>query len=280
MASSDFVAGAGPRTPLSYGKDASARVAGIYRTAEIERQRAVCVELLASRPGERVLDIGCGPGLLAVDLARSVGRHGRVLAADVSVDMLSIAARSAEAAGVSAVIAPLRLDATAIPLAGGVMDAVVAVQTLEWVPRVDDALAESFRVIRPGGRILVLDTDWSAIQWHSDDPQRLDRLVAAWAGATAWAALPRSLPDRLRAAGFADVEVATLPIEADRLDPDGYAARQIDHMAAVVRERGALRDDELAAIHAEQRTLSRTGRFHFRVLRTIVTARRPGSAAR
>jgi SAM-dependent methyltransferase len=257
---------------LTYGSDESARVDGIYRTPQMREQRARTVEMLAVRPGETVVDLGCGPGLLAVELARA---GGCVLAVDVSPDMLARTAAHARSNGVAGRVWPARLDVTALALAVGSVDAVVAVQTLEWVPGIAAALTEAWRVLRPGGRILVLDTDWSRLQWHSDDPARLGRLRRAWSAAAAWPTLPASLPGRLRRNGFVDIRVSNFPIGAARLDPDGYVARQIAHMLAVVRDREAVTDDEAAAIAAEQVALSAADRFSFRLDRTIVTARRP-----
>lgn len=257
---------------LVYGPDESARVDGIYRTPEMSQQRARCVQLVAVRPGETVVDFGCGPGLLAVELAR-VG--GYVVAADVSPDMLARATAHARETDLAARVWPAQLDVTALGLADGSADAVVAVQTFEWVPGVSAAIAEAWRVLRPGGRILVLDTDWSRLQWYSDEPARLSRLRRAWLAASAWPTLPASMPSRMRRIGFVDIAVTSFRIAADRLDADGYVSRQIAHMLAVASDRDALSDEDARAIADEQVALSSAGRFSFRLDRTIVTARRP-----
>jgi ubiquinone/menaquinone biosynthesis C-methylase UbiE len=261
-------------TPLRYGRDAAARVQAIYRTPEIAAQRRACLALLAGRPGEHVLDLGCGPGLLAVELAAAVGPTGTVTAADISADMLVLTRDAAAGAGVG--LRVVRADATALPLPDAGLDAAITVQTLEFVPAVDRALAELLRVLRPGGRLLVLDTDWSEVDWHSADPSRRARFLAAWSAATAWPSLPRTLPARLAAAGFIDIETHDFPLGGT--DFDGYAARQIDHMCATILDRSALPAAEVAAVRAEQHDLARAGRFSFRLRRGIAVAGRPGAA--
>jgi arsenite methyltransferase len=257
---------------LAYGPDESARVDSIYRTPEMQQQRNRCIQMVAVRPGETVVDLGCGPGLFAVELARL---GGYVVAADVSPDMLARAAAHARSAELATRVWPAQLDITALGLADGSADVVVAIQTLEWVPDVAAALTEAWRVLRPGGRILVLDTDWSRLHWHSDEPARLARLRRAWLTASAWPTLPASLPSRMRRTGFVDISVTSFRVVADRLDPDDYVARQIAHMLAVASDRDALSEEEARAIADEQTELSSAGRFFFRLDRTIVTARRP-----
>ena len=66
----------------------------------------------------------------------------------------------------------LKADATRLPFEAGHFDAAVSTQVYEYVPDVDRALADLYRVLRPGGRALILDTDWDSLVWHSSDQAR------------------------------------------------------------------------------------------------------------
>jgi arsenite methyltransferase len=101
-----------------------------------------------------------------------------------------------------------------LPVDDGSFDAVLSVQVVEYVPDADLALAELNRVLRPGGRAVVWDVDWTTVSWHSTDPAGMERALRAWDEHLAHSALPRTLAARLRSAGFDDVAA------------DGHASRR------------------------------------------------------
>jgi arsenite methyltransferase len=164
---------------LQFDEEASRRVDAVYRTPDVVAQRRDVVRLLAPARGERILDIGSGPGMLACELAEAVGPDGAVDGVDPSESMLAIARRREPAPGAG----PVRYaaaDACALPFDAGTFDAAVCTQVYEYVEDMPAALAEARRVLRDGGRLLVLDTDWDSIVWHSSDPERMRRVLAAW----------------------------------------------------------------------------------------------------
>jgi SAM-dependent methyltransferase len=111
------------------------------------RGRTRVVELLAARPGERVLDLGCGPGVLTLPLAEAVGAGGLVLGVDLAPGMLALLRDAAPPhVGVA------RMDMEALGVPGGAFDAVAAGHSLQFCPDLDRALAEVLRALRPGGR--------------------------------------------------------------------------------------------------------------------------------
>jgi ubiquinone/menaquinone biosynthesis C-methylase UbiE len=71
-------------------------------------------------------------------------------------------------------------DALALPFPDDSFDAVTTTQVYEYVADMPAALAEARRVLRTGGRLLILDTDWDSLVWHSSDPARMRRILTAW----------------------------------------------------------------------------------------------------
>ena len=81
--------------PLAFDEERSRAVDTLYATDDVVGQRRATLEALDLQPGERVLDIGCGPGYLAAEMAELVGPEGFVQGIDPSPHMLAIAARRA-----------------------------------------------------------------------------------------------------------------------------------------------------------------------------------------
>jgi hypothetical protein len=108
-------------------------------------------------------------------------------------------------------------------------------------------------VLRPGGRLVVLDTDWDSIVWRSSDDARMARVLAAWDAHLVHRGLPRELPELLRGAGFRVAAVAVVPLLNVGDDPDTYSAGMRELIAGFVTDHGipaadvaAWREDLLA----------------------------------
>jgi SAM-dependent methyltransferase len=123
--------------------------------------------------GMRLLDVGCGPGTLTVDLAGRVGPSGEVVGVDVSEAVVAEAA--AHAAGVRATNVTFRAgDFRDLDLPAGSFDVVHAHQVLQHLRDPVGALAAMGRLARPGGIVAARDADYPAFVWTPADP-RLDR---------------------------------------------------------------------------------------------------------
>ena len=115
------------------------------------------VELARLAPDERVLDIGCGTGSLAIAARRRVGSAGAVTGVDASTEMIATARRKARNAGVDARFENAFVQALLFPDAS--FDVVLSTLMLHHLPRParQQALREVRRVLKPGGRLLVVD---------------------------------------------------------------------------------------------------------------------------
>jgi len=135
-----------------YGWD---KAADLYETGwreSLARVQAELLELAAAEPGEQVLDVACGTGLVTFPLAERVGPTGRVFATDISERMVEALRARAEAMGHTQVEA-LRADAEAHPmLADASIDLVTCALGLMYFADPLQAMREAARVLKPGGR--------------------------------------------------------------------------------------------------------------------------------
>jgi ubiquinone/menaquinone biosynthesis C-methylase UbiE len=226
---------------LEFDEQTAQRLVKVYTTPDVVEQRRATREILALQPGERVLDVGSGPGFLAAEMAEEVGADGHVAGVDPSESMLALARRHAPAAEFQAG------GALELPFPDASFEAVVSTQVLEYVEDVAAALAEARRVLRPGGRVLVLDTDWDSTVWRTAEPERMRRVMAAWAEHLADPYLPRRLPRLLREAGLELTHASVLPILNHPYDTDTYSAGMIPMVASFVPGRQGVTDAEAAA---------------------------------
>jgi SAM-dependent methyltransferase len=160
------------------------------------------------RPGQDLLDVGCGPGTITVDLARRVA-PGTTLGIDRAEEIV------AQAAGIPTVDVPVRFaagDVYGLQLDDASFDVVHAHQVLQHLSDPVTALTEMRRVLRPGGILAVRDSDYGAFVWAPADPL-LDRWLDLYHRITARnqgeADAGRHLPAWVRAAGFGDRTVTS-----------------------------------------------------------------------
>jgi SAM-dependent methyltransferase len=130
--------------------------------------RSDCAELGALLPRGRVLDLGCGPGISAVEIARGAPAT-RLVGLDLSAAMLPRARRRARAAGIELPL--VRADVSALPFAPDAFEGAAGHSFLYLLPDPAGALREIRRVVRPGGRVAFLEPRAGAPQ-----------LRAAWSG--------------------------------------------------------------------------------------------------
>jgi SAM-dependent methyltransferase len=256
---------------LQFDEDLSRRIEATYTTPDVVGQRRVIREALALQPGERVLDIGSGPGLLSCEMAADVGLDGAVDGIDPSGSMLAIAARREKAPGAARVTFAAG-DASRLPFADGSFDAAVSTQVYEYVPEIGPAVAEARRVLRPGGRLLVLDTDWDSIVWHSSDPRRMRTVLTAWDEHLADPYLPRRLGRLLKDAGFTVTRREVIPLLNAGFDANTYSAGLLGFITRFVPGRHGITDADAAAWADDLRALGED--YFFSLNRYLFLAQR------
>lgn len=148
--------------PVSYTHGHAESVLTSHRARRAADSAAYLVPEL--RPGMRVLDVGCGPASITVDLARAVA-PGEVVGVDAAEEALDEARRAVEAAGEGVQVTLRQADVMALPFPAGSFDVVHAHQVLQHLPDPVGALREMRRVARPGGLVAVRDVDYATMTW-------------------------------------------------------------------------------------------------------------------
>jgi arsenite methyltransferase len=262
-------------TRLTFDEDMGRQLEIVYGSKDVMRRRRLVREALAPVPGERILDAGCGPGFYVAELADVVGENGSVVGLDESADMLGLAAaRNEGRANVSFAQGPV----TAMPVQDESFDAAICVQVLEYVPDVEVALRELHRALRPGGRLVVWDVDWGTVSWHTADPERMARVLAAWDEHLADPLLPHRLAPLMRAGGFDDVRCEGHPFVTAEFTPDAYTAALLPVVKQYVKNGGLVDGDELDAWAAEQLELGERGEYYCACVQVCFVGRRAAAS--
>jgi ubiquinone/menaquinone biosynthesis C-methylase UbiE len=222
--------------------------------------RSAYLGLLGIAPGERVLEIGCGSGVVLRDLARRVAPGGRAVGLDPSPALLAVARELAAAAGLAGLVELHEGDARSLPFGDGTFDAALAVTALIHIPGAEQTIAEMVRVVRRGGRVGVFDRDNDTYFVSHPDRPLARRIIAAGGEQTVvnpWIA--RQAPLLLQAHGLRDVRVrAFVSVEQD---PAGFYASTSERWATIAAQVGAITEDERLRWMEQLRAAQASGGF-------------------
>ncbi|MEK6710170.1 MAG: methyltransferase domain-containing protein [Nitrospinota bacterium] len=258
--------------PPRFDEKAARRVEAVYTSPDVAGQRALILRALELRPGERVLDVGVGPGFLARELAEAAGPSGALRGIDLSPAMLELARRRLEGLPQASL---QEGDALRLPFGEGEFDAAVSIQVYEYVEDVGAALAELHRVLRPGGRAAILDTDWGSLVWRAGDAARARRILEAWDEHLADPHLPRTLAARLRGAGFEILRREAIPILNPEYGPETYSVGMISLVVPFVIGRRGVTKEEAKAWAEDLKGLGERGEYFFSLNRYLFLVRKP-----
>ena len=195
-------------------------------------------------PGQTVADFGCGPGSMLVEMAKRVGPGGQVHGLDVNAEFVASAREKAAGEGVSGRITLHHLTESFLPLGAGRLDRILAKNVMVYVDDAAETFEEFRRVVRKGGRVLVIDSDFATTIM---EPVPLEQWRAFLAGASHAFRNPligRQMYGIARKAGFSSVELEV------RVTPDtsGRLANMVRNLAGDAREAGILAEAEIQAV--------------------------------
>jgi ubiquinone/menaquinone biosynthesis C-methylase UbiE len=172
---------------------------------ETAARRRRSYDRLALRPGMTVADVGCGAGTAAREMSAMVDPGGHVHGFDFSERFIAVARSRAADAGTKVDFQVS--DATALPLPDASLDAYRAERLYMHLKQPEAALTEAFRVLRPGGRLVIIDQDWDTLLFDGD-LAATRAVTRAFADSMVNGTIARRMRPLLRQAGFRDIAIA------------------------------------------------------------------------
>lgn len=207
--------------------------------------------------GLSVVDYGCGPGHLAMEIARRVGKSGQVWGLDINEEFISRTRARALDQGLEARVNTELMEGEELPLADASVDRVLCKNVLEYVPDPDATVREFRRVLHPGGLAHVTDSDWGSLIVEPLERGRVSALMAAAAVAFRTPLIGRRLYGIFRRAGFEDVRVRVMA----NADTQGSLRPVIANMTSYARASGQLDEPDLQAFLADVDAAIEEGSF-------------------
>ena len=254
----------------------AARTSEVAYMDEVRRlfgsYKLITFDRLELQPGHRILDVGCGPGDDTRTIAERVQPGGEVVGVDNDDEMIEPARlRSLEG---NELVSFVLADTYALPFENTSFDGCRADRLLQHLDEPDRAVAEFYRVLKPGGRCVVSDIDFGTLTVATAYPA-LTRMIVncgcdlhrnGWAG--------RGLYGQFRSAGFADVECETFVSHSTEWGIAGWAFG-LEHYAKQAVVRHLISESERETWLADLRKRDEAGTFFSSIMGGIVWGHRP-----
>lgn len=226
----------------------------------LAQAKQLSYEWMEASPGDRVLDVGCGPATDTLELARRVAPDGRVDGVDADPEMVAEAQSRADDAGLAEAVHHREADALDLPFGDGDFDAVRSERLFQHLADPAAALAEMVRVTRPGGRVVLLDTDHELSFIDSDEPELAERLLKLRARAMANPRSGRRLWRLVREAGLTDAAYRVIPMVFTDLR-EALASADLEKAAGAAVQSGAVSGEEAMRLQSSLAAAQQAGTF-------------------
>jgi len=201
--------------------------------------------LMQIQSGHKLLDLGCGPGTDTIPLAQLVGVNGQVIGADYDKAMVAEAEKRAEQAKVNTWARHKCVDAISLPFKTDYFDSCRSERLFQHLFDPAQALSEMVRVTKPGGWVVVADTDWGSLSTDSDETDIERRLVRFLAESFLHNGYSgRKLHRLFKQQNLADISFEVFPIATPNyaLSRHGTQAEKVEQGAL---KAGVITSDEL-----------------------------------
>jgi ubiquinone/menaquinone biosynthesis C-methylase UbiE len=258
-------------TEVDAAEDPGLFILTMDRVQDAPDVRAARADLLARldlHPGDTVLDLGCGTGDHTREVAALVAPGGRAVGCDFSASMINEATLRQEASSVPATFE--QGDAQKLHFPTGTFDACRTERMLCHIPDCEVALREMVRVVRPGGRIGILDVDMAGHLIDSPDEATTAALVTAMNDAMVNPWMGRTLRRRMAEVGLVDIDVRPAVLEITY----GVLEAMIEMNSGLMRQMG-VSDEALEAWRKGLEFANLAGTFYWGMTVFSAVGRKP-----
>ena len=241
-------------------------------TPSVRGYRQQMLNLLPVAPGQRILEVGCGIGTIAMQLAETVGEPGQVLGIDKNEVFIREAQRRASSRNL-----PVEFqvgDANQLDLPDASFNVARTERTLMYLENPGQALDELVRVLKPGGEIVIFEFDYDSTVIDTADRQLKRRIVRILSDSVPSSPIGRQAKRLFKERGLEDVKVIPQLLESNFAGYKMVFGGTLDKAV----ERGELGADELAAWWAELEQAEQNDSFFVGLLGFVVYGRKPESA--
>ena len=245
---------------MQYTGDIATIQQRLAETSDLHRRRLAVLDSLGAKPGERILEIGCGAGALLPAVASAVGSSGRVVGIDISGEQIAAARRRcANQTNIETAV----LDVRRLPYAADSFDAFVAIQVIEYLDEPLQALTALRRVVTTRARAVILATNWDAVFWNTMADDLTRKVQLAWRQHAPFPNLPANLRPVLRQAGFEVVQQVPVTIINQSYHEDSFAYWAARLMVAFCLTRNLISQDDADAWLKSLLEAQESDRFFF-----------------
>jgi SAM-dependent methyltransferase len=235
------------------------------RNSGVRRLRRWAHDALGAKSGERAVDVGAGTGSETHVLAMAVGPGGEATGVEPNPGLREVAGRRSAAARF------VDGDATALPFEDRSVDLVWCERVFQYLSDPGLAAREIARILRPGGRVALADTDWGTMILHPGEPAVAEAVARATLRAAANPYSGRKLAGQLTAAGLRVEDIGSQALVHDHQNFNWPFVRML---ADVAEAAGEITSSQREAFLDALRAGGDTGALHMSVTMYAVIARR------
>jgi arsenite methyltransferase len=237
-------------------------------TADMVAQRKAMLSLLNLKTGDHVIDVGSGNGIFVRDVLEIVGSSGHACGTDISEIMVGLAQNICPGAIF------IKGDATELPVDDESYDVLTTSQLLCFVGDVPAALRDFHRVLKPGGRMLILDTDWGSLIWNCRNQKLMSRAIELFTSPLLNLHTPRSLSKQITGAGFQSLDRHSFSVINWNRDSDSYSEQCAGFIRQMMDSSPDFTQEDWESWDNDLRETDAAGEYLFSLNRFLFAARK------